>query len=323
MKKYDLTSIGEVLVEFSDVSHLENRTYFEKKYSGDILNTIFYASRLGLKCGLITCFGADLHTKGLLDFLKDESVDCRLTKTLQHNNNGIYFIEQVKNNLKKQGRGSEKKFYYWRTNSAATQTLLQIDKAKILSYIRASRVFYFTGISIAILHNREILLDILRKLFSNNCETKIIFDTNYREKLWSSKNEYLQVLKLFTPYIHVFIPSAEDLKNIFDEANFDNKNLFKIKDELDLNKNCLFVLKNSELGCAYLTDYKVINLSAIETKVIETTGAGDSFNAGFITGLIRGYSTEAALCLAQMTSVHALSVVGGINKNFLPQESKL
>src|ERR1700676_2698435 len=109
-KQLDLAGIGECLVEFS---HVGDGTY-QLGYSGDVLNALAAAGRLGLTTGLITAIGDDPFTAGLREILNVENIDLSHAPVLEGKPNGIYFIY-----LDEEGAPS---FHFVRKNSAARET---------------------------------------------------------------------------------------------------------------------------------------------------------------------------------------------------------
>ena len=87
----------------------------------------------------------------------------------------------------------ERTFYYWR-NEAAAKFWLESDAAPAICEALASFDYlYLSGISLAILSpvSREKLLSLLHKCRANG--GKVIFDNNYRPRLWASREETQQV----------------------------------------------------------------------------------------------------------------------------------
>ncbi|MBL0332922.1 MAG: sugar kinase [Chlorobiota bacterium] len=303
MKKFDLISLGEVLVEFTNT----NLKDFHFSVSGDVFNTLYYASRFGLNTGIITCFGKDLFTDKIISNLKSENIDYDLTSIINDKNNGIYFIDEDKINIRN--------FHYWRNSSAAKQTLTEINFDDIVEYISNSNYFLITGITLSIINDKLLLIELLSKIQG---KTIIVFDSNYRKSLWNCNVDYLNVFNQIVKFIDIFLPSDSDLFEIYNISDLNQILPFLIDYHIDK-----IIIKEGAKGCCYLDQNKLIHLNKIETEVVDTTGSGDAFNAGLITGLIRGYTLEPALCLAQMTSVQALIVRGAINQNFHPMNSNL
>lgn len=87
----------------------------------------------------------------------------------------------------------ERTFYYWRNEAAAKFWLESEQSAAICEELATFDYLYLSGISLAILSpsSRDKLLSLLRECRANG--GKVIFDNNYRPRLWASKEETRQV----------------------------------------------------------------------------------------------------------------------------------
>jgi sugar/nucleoside kinase (ribokinase family) len=56
---------------------------------------------------------------------------------------------------------------------------------------------------------------------------------------------------------------------------------------------------------------QIIETSAIKTKVVSTTGAGDNFDAGFLYGYLAGWPVEVSLRLATACGSLSTQAMGG------------
>ena len=75
------------------------------------------------------------------------------------------------------------------------------------------------------------------------------------------------------------------------------------------------IVKRGENGCYVESQAGGFHQSAYHVPAIDTTGAGDSFVAGFIHGILSGWSLEESACFASgiaATSVMAIGTVAGI-----------
>ncbi|NOV21541.1 carbohydrate kinase family protein [Ensifer adhaerens] len=80
------------------------------------------------------------------------------------------------------------------------------------------------------------------------------------------------------------------------------------------------VIKRGADGTAALRAGQVIEIGAPQVQVVDTTGAGDSFNAGFVYGLLQGWQMEKALRAAVACGSACVKAHGG---KALPRESEL
>jgi sugar/nucleoside kinase (ribokinase family) len=73
----------------------------------------------------------------------------------------------------------------------------------------------------------------------------------------------------------------------------------------------MVIIKDGAEGCLCSHGSKVIRAPGIEVAVVDTTGAGDNFNCGFIYGQIKGYSLEDSLRIGNICGGLSVSAIGG------------
>jgi sugar/nucleoside kinase (ribokinase family) len=70
-------------------------------------------------------------------------------------------------------------------------------------------------------------------------------------------------------------------------------------------------VKLGERGAIGIRDKKIVSVPALKVKVVDTTGAGDSFDAGFLFGFLKGWSLERALKLGAACGSLSTRATGG------------
>jgi sugar/nucleoside kinase (ribokinase family) len=106
------------------------------------------------------------------------------------------------------------------------------------------------------------------------------------------------------PYTDYFMPSIEEAMALTERKTLEDT----AKAFLDLGvKTCVFTMGGD--GAYYhSSDGTVFKIPAFDIKVKCTCGCGDAFNAGFAVGLVKGFSPEDTVRMAQATS--ALNATG-------------
>lgn len=124
---------------------------------------------------------------------------------------------------------------------------------------------------------------------------------------WDSKGRWMEVLKPCIPYIDIFMPSyeeavqlskktePEDIADVFLGMNIETV-------VVKLGKNGCFI-KNAKGEKYLIPTYEDI-------KPVDTTGAGDSFAAGFLTGISKGLGLYESGKLANAVGTHCVMKVG-------------
>ncbi len=80
------------------------------------------------------------------------------------------------------------------------------------------------------------------------------------------------------------------------------------------------IIKDGASGCLCGYPGGVIRSPAMEVEVVDTTGAGDNFNCGFIYGQIKGFPLEESLRIGNICGGLSVEVVGGGNDHINPHE---
>jgi 2-dehydro-3-deoxygluconokinase len=292
-----LVSLGECLVEFNR----RDDGAWTTAFAGDTFNTLFYAARLGLRTGFVSTVGNDLFTSMILSGIEREGIDTAQLRRSTDRPNGLYFIEL--------DRDGEYTFHFWRENSAATGTLGNHDRDELLAYISDSRFLLLSGITLAVMRDRKALIDLLENLPET---TMVVFDTNYRARLWQSTGQYRERLEEILRFTDIFLPSRSDLHTMYPGASVE-----EILRQLGIRDIARTILKAGSDGCGIWHEGTLRMLPPErEVRVVDCTGAGDAFNAGILAGIVRGYD-EVDMCrLAQRTAERALGARGALDHSF-------
>ena len=172
------------MIELSEKNGAVNRGF-----GGDTLNTSVYIARQtdasALSVHYVTALGTDAFSQQMLDSWQQENVNTDLIQRMADRLPGLYYIETDDT--------GERTFYYWR-NEAAAKFWLESDRAAaICEELATFDYLYLSGISLAILSpaSRDKLFTLLRECRANG--GKVIFDNNYRPRLWASQAETQQV----------------------------------------------------------------------------------------------------------------------------------
>ena len=287
----DIISIGECMVEFFCEGPMGQARSFQRAFGGDTLNLLVAASRLGRRCGYITRVGNDPFGPGLLDAWRAEGID--LTHApLVPGFNGIYFISVHP--------GGEREFTYYRAGSAASE--LAPDDVDP-QYIASARIVHSSGITQAL---SESCRTAVKRAFEMAKQAGVMtsFDPNLRLKLWSIE-QARDALADVLPLVDVIMPSAPEetgqLVGIEDPeqaARYFHKQGVKTA-----------VIKLGSKGCVVSDGGATRWMPAHRVPMVaDTTGAGDAFNGGFLSGLCMGYDAMSSASIG--AAVAGLKVRG-------------
>ncbi|MEI6860062.1 MAG: sugar kinase [Shewanella sp.] len=270
--------IGECMIELQQLDGA-----LTQSFGGDTLNTAVYLSRLtrnkNMKVSYFSALGKDPFSKNMLLNWQQEGIDTQYVQIMPEKLPGLYAIEVDDD--------GERSFHYWRNDAAAKFWLEQASEA-LLNTISQYDVLYLSGISLAILtpKSREILFKVLKQCKTNG--GKIIFDNNFRPRLWESRQEakdnYMKMLSL----TDIGLLTFEDEQALFG----DSKMATCIERSLHAGLTEI-VIKCGAEECIVVTKDEQVSIPAtLVEKVVDTTSAGDSFAAGYLSQRLLGGSRE-------------------------------
>ena len=295
--------IGECMIELNG----EPFGQMQQQYGGDVLNTAIYLARMiagQAQVSFVSAMGCDALSRGMVACWQNEGINTDLVLHDEHHQPGLYLIQ-----LDSSG---ERTFLYWRNDAAARYLLQHPEFPQVSVALAQQQIIYLSGISLAILPqaDREQLIAMLAEYQRHGA--KIIFDSNYRPKLWASISEARTCYQQLYAITDLALVTLED-----EMAVWGDENLLSARDRLQASKIKQAIIKVGAEGCYVqdfadttdpLTHYPAPHI----TKVIDTTSAGDAFNAGFIAALITGKPLNIAVQMGQQLAGRVIQFKGAI-----------
>ena len=260
-------SVGECMAELQATDD----GLYRLGFAGDTLNTAWYMRALtraeSVTVDYATAVGTDQLSTKMLAFLKANGVGTRFVKEVSDRTVGLYLITLI---------GAERNFTYWRSASAAR--LLAEDKEILRASLSHADAIYFSGITLAILSpgHRRNLLSVLQEMKSRGAI--IAFDSNARRRLWPSdgamKSAMIEGYKAAT----LALPTFSD-----DQALFGDVTPAECAKRISGYGMKEIVVKDGGNPCVVSLGTNQFSVVPEPVQdIVDTTGAGDSFNAGYI-----------------------------------------
>lgn len=302
MSLQKIAVIGECMIELSQKGAEVNRGF-----GGDTLNTSVYIARqvdpTALSVHYVTALGQDNFSQQMIDAWQAEYVKTDLTQRMENRLPGLYYIET--------DASGERTFYYWR-NEAAARYWLESDEADAICQQLANFDYlYLSGISLAILspQSREKLLGLLRDCRAKG--GKVIFDNNYRPRLWASREETQQVYQQMLSCTDIAFLTLDD-----EDALWGEKPVEEVIARTHAAGVQEVVIKRGAESCLVAVQGEaLLEVPAVKLpkeKVIDTTAAGDSFSAGYLAVRLTGGSAEEAAKRGHLTASTVIQYRGAI-----------
>jgi 2-dehydro-3-deoxygluconokinase len=290
--------IGECMVEL----RATGADAFARAYAGDAYNTAVYLKRSlpDAEVQFLTATGDDALSRAMRKVWSAEGIDCALSFTVNGGSPGLYIIENDS-----QG---ERRFHYWRSNSAARRWLgLLQDRNETVLW--GADAVYLSGISLAILSpaERAGAIELLRRLRPH--VGRIAFDPNVRFALWESAQTAAATIAEALSIADIALPSTEDTGL-----------LLGVDDPLEQMSRLQgagareIALTLGAGGCLVFDNGVLTRLPAPHVEsIVDTSGAGDAFNGAYLATRLGGGSAveaaESGLLLGSRVITHVGAVV--------------
>ncbi len=291
-----ITCLGEVMVEIS----LNDATPGQAgvSYAGDTFNTAIYLKRSApeLDVAYASKIGQDRLSEGLRAMMRAEGLDDTLMLTSPTRLPGLYAIST--------DEAGERSFLYWRDKSAARE--LFRAPALSLKALGQADLLYFSAISLAILppEDRQKLLDWLPDYRAGG--GRVAFDSNYRPSLWPDPETARAVIKATWQQTDIGFPSLDDETKLSGGAS--EAQILEHLHRLGVTSGAL---KRGARGPLAL-DGTASGAFPPAPRVIDSTAAGDSFNAAFLAAHLRGGDTATCLRAGHDLAVRVIAHRGAL-----------
>jgi 2-dehydro-3-deoxygluconokinase len=273
-----LIGVGEAMVELAPVAN----GLYAKGFAGDTLNTCWYLKRiLGDVRGVsyLTRVGEDALSNQLVELLEISGIDASAVSRDPERTLGLYLISL---------EGAERRFSYWRDQSAARR--LADDPGRLDDALRGAALIHVSGITLAIIEakGRRNLTAALAKARARG--VRVSFDPNFRRRLWPDETTLRAALTEMFSNCDIALPSFDDEVAVWGDARPD-ASVARIA-ALGVGE---IIVKNGAGPALVFADGAEALAPACETSdARDTTGAGDSFNAGYLAARIAGLSAIEA-----------------------------
>lgn len=276
----DFLSLGEMLIDFTPAGKTAaGIPMFEQNPGGAPANVAVQAARLGVSSGFIGKVGRDMFGAFLKQTLEQNGVNASNLLFSAETATSLAFVQ-----LSESG---DRDFSFYRNPGADTQLRFEeVDKA----LLGGAKVLCFGSLLLTAEPGRTAVPQIAEYARVHGVITA--YDPNWRAPLWPDRETGVRAMQSLLPLADVVKVSDEELEMLTDCA------------EIAAGAGALFargvkaaVVTRGARGCAVCTPAGMRELSTYDTKVVDTTGSGDSFFGAFLTKLIEAGQPVAALSL--------------------------
>ena len=294
----DIVTLGEsmVLLVPDRAGLLRYADRFERYVAGAESNTAIGLVRLGHSAGWISRVGADEFGACVRSTIRGEGVDTQHVRQDPAAPTAVFFKERR--------RPDETRVYYYRNGSAASK-LSPNDLPE--AYITQAEYLHLTGITPALSSScHETVGSALQ--IAREGGTRVSFDPNLRLKLWS-EDRARETLDRIIPSVDILLAGEEEAAILTGVSDVERA----ARTLKDRGPDQVVIKQGSRGGTAVWGEaYNQIHHPAAEVTVVEEVGAGDAFNAGYLSGCLRGWTVEDSLHLATVMGALAVTAPGDV-----------
>ena len=266
-KKFDVTALGELLIDFTENGHSDQgNILFEANPGGAPCNVLAMLTKLGKKTSFIGKVGKDQFGSRLKDTLEEVGIDTQSLRMDEKIHTTLAFVHTFED--------GDRDFSFYRNPGA--DMMLTKDEVP-MDVIAGSRIFHFGTLSSTHPGVREATRCALDKARAEGI--MISFDPNLREPLWESLEDARQEIAYGLGFCDILKISDNELEFTTATTNY-TKGVQILRETYQIP--LILVTLGKEGSRAYYKDWMVEAAPFIQENTIETTGAGDTFCASIL-----------------------------------------
>lgn len=288
--------IGEAMVEFAPVG---GDTY-RRGFAGDTLNTCWHMAQIlgaNARVGYFTKVGVDSFSEQLVAFIEASQMDAGRIVRDAERHLGLYVIGLT---------GAERHFTYWRESSAARR--MADDLACLVDATRDCGLIHVSGITLAVIGEggRRHLFDALAQ--ARSAGTVVSFDPNVRLRLWRDVSELRAATQSMLEVVDIALPSFDDEALVWGDPDPD-----ATLTRLERAGVGEIVVKNGASDAVYaVAGHRGRSPTPPVATIRDTTGAGDSFNSGYLAARLMGLEPLASCEIGQQVAAEVIGHYGAL-----------
>lgn len=277
----DIILSGDVVPEFGQVEKLVDDLSVCAGSSAGIFAA--GAAKMGLRVLYASRVGDDPFGHFLIGALDDAGVDTRLVKVDPMLKTGATIILS---------KGQDRAMLtYLGSISAVSDADLEPSWYELARHLHVASPFLLTGLYPTIPKMMRI---------AKEASMTVSLDTN-----WDPTGRWS--LEGFFEHLNVFLPNEAELLAITGQTDLD-----AAIDQMSARVPVL-VVKRGEKGAIAIKGRERVEVAAFPIQVVDTTGAGDTFDGGFLAGWLRGESLRRCLLLGSACGALTTTQVGGFS----------
>ena len=264
MSKYDVTALGELLIDFTENGiSSQGNPVMEANPGGAPCNVLAMLNRLGHKAAFIGKIGQDMFGDQLEKALLEVGIETRGLKKDEEVHTTLAFVHTLED--------GDREFSFYRKPGADMMLSCEdLDE----DLIKNSTIFHYGSLSMTDEPCKSAQKKAVEIAEEAGC--LMSFDPNLREPLWSSLDDAHREIEYGMQHCNILKITDNEIQWFTGKEDFD-EGIAVIKEKYDIP---LILLSMGRDGSrAYTKNCRVEVPAFIQENTIETTGAGDTFGA--------------------------------------------
>jgi sugar/nucleoside kinase (ribokinase family) len=290
----DLLAIGETLIDFISVettSSLMEATTFRRYLGGSPANIAVYVAKLGGKSAILSKVGSGAFGQFLRSELRRHGVNTDYLVMDQATHTSVVFVSRT---------SGTPDFEAFRSSDYQLTPAEISDEAIVRAKVVHTSTFALS---------REPCRSAVKKALrlAHKVGKIVSFDPNYSPKIWDNFEEAKKVIKDLYGYATITKPSVDDAQRLFGTGYQPEQYIQMFH---DMGPEVVVFTMGKEGTLLSIDGKKLIHVPARPVNVVDVTGAGDSFWAGFVIALLDGNPLERCVLFAREVVERKLVTVG-------------
>jgi sugar/nucleoside kinase (ribokinase family) len=269
MKKYDIISVGELLIDFISESYIEDFTKsssFGQFQGGSPANMCLNMHLLGNNTKFVGSVGNDAMGKFLSQKIKNYGINCDDLAVVENMPSTLILVTRSK---------TTPDFEAYRMADC------QISMAQ-LAEAKNAKIFHTTCFALSKNPAQTNIMKAAKTAAENGVQLSI--DANYAQKIWNDRAEAQRIVAEYCSYGAIVKVSDVDWTRLYPNLPFEPKLVAKHFLNLGATEVCVTMGEDGSFVANATESHEV---GILPIKVVDTTGAGDAFWSGYLTAWLK------------------------------------
>ena len=287
--KGPVVSIGECMVELARGPDRR----FAQGFGGDTFNVAVYLARCGVDVSYATALGDDPYSAGILELARTEGVGTSLVHIAPGRMPGLYLIETT--------RQGERTFHYWRDRAPARELFDGAAAGKVADAMRTASLVVFSGITLSLYSEAGLDRFASALAAARSAGTRIAMDGNYRPRGWGGDAARARrTMERFWRLAGIALPTFDDEAALWGDAD-PHVTIARLSAlgvgeiVVKQGREGAFCRAPSEPARSEPAGGETVHVDVpVQIEPVDTSAAGDSFDAAYLAARLRGETVESA-----------------------------